>query len=129
MAIELNTPIVLPAQTERVADRIWINKLIVNATGGLNASVSCRMEVIPYVYSTGELIIDKKRIIIIDDLFSETNPKVQAAMQAIYTAVEDICESRDIFADPLSEESPTQQENVETNYPELPIRPDYLPGE
>lgn len=125
MAIELNTPIVLPAQEERVVDRIWINKLIVNATGGLNAPVSCRLEVIPYSSATGEMVTDKKRLIILDDLFTETDEKIQIACQAIYDAVEDICESRDIFADPIAPE--IVEEN--NQYPELPTQLDSLPTE
>lgn len=100
MPIILNTPISKEPVPQKVADAVWIRDIKIYApspTGRVDAYI----EVLPMISSTGELFYDDVRMIAVEDVFTEcaTNPTLAAAVQSIFTAVQDLVTTRNTFGE------------------------------
>lgn len=91
--------LVLPAQPERVAKKLWCLALKVNSTAGLTGPTTAFFSVAPYIEATGEILKDKAENITIPDVFSECskNMKLAIAVNAIFEAVQEICKEKYLF--------------------------------
>ena len=101
MPITLATPITIPAQSEQVADTIWISSLQINApTPTGKCSVTARL--VPMVSSTGALINKEAKILVIKDVFATaaTDSAVAAAMTAIFAAIQSQADAQGLFITP-----------------------------
>lgn len=98
MAISIPNPIVVAPVAEKVADRLWVLTMNVNAND-LTKPVSLYISVAPYVPATNEVLRDQMAHIQIDDLLTTcaTNPTLAQALGAIYIAVENLCKERRHF--------------------------------
>ena len=99
MAIEITNPIVIPPQAEKVADRVWVCTMNVNANAGNTAPTTAYFSVAPFISSTGEILKDKIEHINVNDVFAAcmTNPTLAQAVGAIYLAVESLCKEKGLF--------------------------------
>lgn len=99
MAIEITNPIVIPPQTEKVADKVWVCTMNVNANAGNTAPTTAYFSVAPFISSTGEILKDKMEHINVNDVFTAcmTNPTLAQAVGAIYLAVESLCKEKGLF--------------------------------
>jgi hypothetical protein len=106
MPIDIPQPIVVPAAAEKVADKVWILTMNVNAND-LTKPVKAYFSVAPYVATTGEVLRDKIEHINVDDVMTAcaTNPTLAQALGAIYQAVHELCKQRNLFGlapDPIA---------------------------
>jgi hypothetical protein len=94
MALELATPISIPAKT---ADKLWVTALHIIAND-TTKPIRVMATLSPYVSATNELVGTQKQLVV-NDLFAEVakNPKVAAAAQALFEAVQDLADERNLF--------------------------------
>jgi hypothetical protein len=89
MPIESVNPITIPARSEVIADKEWIDRLAVNASQRLTGSVDAEYDLV--AYSTAGVFADTVRTFTLSDVFtlaqSPDRPLLAAALQAIYAAV------------------------------------------
>jgi uncharacterized protein involved in propanediol utilization len=99
-------PIEVPAKT---ADGLWITNLSINAPSPGQA-VRVTANVVPFVSQTGELIIDKRKQLEIEDLYAlaSTDADVAATIQALYATLQRLITDRGLFAPPAVETPPTE---------------------
>lgn len=96
MPIQPTEPIVIPQKT---ADKLWITSLHIISPNPLNPTRG-HITIAPCVSdNNNEIITSLQKSIVIDDLFSEveSNPKLAAAIQAIFEAVDSMVKSRGLF--------------------------------
>ena len=95
MPIQPTSPISIPAKT---ADSLWILSLNIIASDSVRP-IRVQMSVAPFISSTGEILKDMQKPIIIPDLSVEAtkNPAVAAAVQAIYAAVQSLVQEQKTF--------------------------------
>jgi len=89
MAILNTAPVVIPATDEKEFPDLWIRSIHINAPSTTQGRAM--FQLCPYDSLTGE-ILNSPRTIIIEDLWAKINesPEFQAAMAAIFAAVETI---------------------------------------
>lgn len=94
--ITLDTPIEVPAKT---ADGVWITSLNIIAPSTTRPA-QVIIQVAPYVSSTGEIIMDKKKVINIPDLFTAatTDTTLATGVQGVFAAVQKMVTDRNLFA-------------------------------
>jgi len=89
MPITLETPIEMPAQAARVADRLWLLSLNIIAPSPV-AKVRLAAVLAPYVNSTGEVLRDKSKTLVIDDVLGKATSDVQlaATLEALFAEID-----------------------------------------
>ena len=92
------TPIVTPSVSSVTADGIWITSMNINAPSSTQP-IRATIMVAPYVSSTGEILRNLQKPIVIDDVTakSASTPEVAAAMTSIYTAVQVLITEGKVF--------------------------------
>jgi hypothetical protein len=89
MPITIATPINVPALPARVADALWLTSLNIMApTPAMKARVTAVL--VPFVSSTGEVLPDKAKTLILDDVLTlaANDPQLGATMQAIFAEID-----------------------------------------
>jgi hypothetical protein len=97
MPIELSTPITVPSVN---ADAIWIKRLQIVADGGnVNDPVRACVTVCPYDSQQAIIVQGKDQLVIIDDVLTAalSSSTLSNAVGAIYVAVGEICNERNVF--------------------------------
>ena len=94
MPITLATPVTVP---QKQADGVWVIGLNIAAPAA-DRAVLAGITVAPYNTTTGEIIREKAKTISIRDVYTEaaTKPALAAAIQAIYTAVDEQISTKNI---------------------------------
>jgi len=95
MAIQPTNPITVPS---KVADSLWITSLNIIAPDATRP-IRVQMLVAPFISSTGEILKDMQKPVVISNLDTEAagNPLVAAAVAAIYAAVENLVKTKGVF--------------------------------
>ena len=119
MAIDITVPIVVPPQPEKIADKVWVLTMNVNANNSAFDPIKTYFSVAPFVSTTGEILKDKMQHINISDTFTacQSNPTLAMAMGAIYNAVQFLCKENRLFGmepDPVIPTINGQPSNVNT---------------
>jgi hypothetical protein len=98
MAINLPVQYEVQPRPQQHADKLWVLTLNVNANNPTE-SVKLSISAAPYVSATGEVLREHMQHIVVEDVLTAcaTNPTLAAALQAIYDAVEVLCEERGLF--------------------------------
>jgi len=89
MAILLDKPITVPAQPARVADKLWLVSLNISAPSPTSkARVSALLA--PYVGDTGEVLRDKAKMLVIDDVLTQaaSDASLAATLEAVFTEID-----------------------------------------
>jgi hypothetical protein len=89
MPITLDTPIQIAAQPARVADKLWLLTLNIMAPSP-TAKVRVTAVLVPYVSSTGELLRDKVKTLVLDDVLTKaaTDTQLGATIETIFAEVD-----------------------------------------
>jgi hypothetical protein len=89
MPINLDTPIELPAQPARTADKLWLLQLNLTAPSA-TAPAMVVASVAPYVSATGEILVDQARRVVIEDVLAkaQTDAVLAATMQTLFAEIE-----------------------------------------
>jgi len=119
MAIIIPDPIVVPPQPEKVADKVWILTMNINANNGVTSPVTAYFSVAPYISSTGEILREKMEHINISDVFTAcaSNQTLAYTVGMIYNSVEALCKERRLFGmepDPVIPTINGQPSNINT---------------
>lgn len=89
MPITIATPIDVPALPARVADSLWLSSLNIMApTPAMKARVVAVLA--PFVSSTGEVLRDKAKTLVLDDALTlaANDPQLGATMEALFTEID-----------------------------------------
>ena len=89
MPITLENPIEIAAQPARVADRLWLLSLNIMAPSPAT-TVRVMAVLAPYVSSTGELLRDKAKTLVLQDVLTlaASDPQLGATMEAVFAEVD-----------------------------------------
>jgi hypothetical protein len=98
MPIELNTPIEVPAQPARVADQLWLSSLHIQAPSPAG-KVRAVAVLVPYVSATGELLRERSRTLVLDDVLAKaaTDPLLAGTMQALFGELDRQARAANLF--------------------------------
>lgn len=89
MPITLENPIEVPAQPARVADRLWLLNLNIIAPSPVT-KVRVVAVLAPYVSSTGELLREQAKTLVLGDVLTQaaSDPQLGATVEAIFAEVD-----------------------------------------
>lgn len=98
MAIYLTNPITIPVVQQRVADKVWISSMTVNAKYP-DEPITATFVVTPYSTETNETFKELSQTFTVDDVFlaCQTNQVLAQALGAIYAAVDNLIKERGLF--------------------------------
>ena len=87
--MNLETPINVPAQPARVADKLWLVNLNIMAPSP-QGKVRVVAVLAPYVSATGEVLRDKAKTLVLDDVLTKaaTDEQLGGAMNALLAEIE-----------------------------------------
>lgn len=93
----------VPAIPQREADGIWIQSITITAQSP-TSKVIASVKVCPFVSSTGEMLQDQSRYMTIPDMeaAAQSDPKVAAAMGAVYAVVQGLVDAAAAAAAPAA---------------------------
>jgi hypothetical protein len=101
MPIPIPAPLTVPPQPQKVADAVWVPNLTIMAPDPKQVVVAS-IAVAPWITTTNELVRDQIKQIRLPDLYASaaSNPKLAAALQAVYDAVGELVKTLGVFQSP-----------------------------
>ena len=98
MPININNEVVVPPTEEKSFPNVWVQSINISAPNP-NQPVKAYIRIMPYNSDTGEVYEDGQRMIVLEDVFAEaqSNESVAVAMGAIFSAVQSLIISKNVF--------------------------------
>jgi len=130
--LENNTPVVTPAKSEIVWDKLWIDMLTMNSTEVNKITLYCKLVPCRDLENSEkelkpDLKMDDVKSIRIENVWDilSTNPKFGMAMELIFQSVKDYGIEQGILKSDVIPVEPSEEPIIE---PELPIEPVITPN-